>query len=218
MPWMMAAAVVGSSLIGGLTQSSAASSAAGAQTASNTQSIAAQQAMFNQVQSNLQPYMQAGTGALSQQQNLLGLGGAQAQTDAINALSNSQQMQSLLTQGENAMRQNAAATGGLRGGNFQAALAQFRPQLLNQLISSQFTNLGGLTSLGQSAAAGVGNAGMQSASNIGNLLSASGQAQAAGIMGSANAFSNSLQSAVGGLAGYNQNQQLLNIMANKQIV
>ena len=217
MSWV-AVAVVGSSLIGGLAQSSAASSAANAQVASNTQSIAAQQDMFNKVQANLQPYMQAGTGALSQQQNLLGLGGAQAQTDAINALSNSPQMQSLLTQGENAMRQNASATGGLRGGNFQAALAQFRPQLLNQLISSQFTNLGGLTALGQSAAAGVGNAGMQSASNIGNLLSASGQAQAAGIMGGANAFNNALQGAVGGLSGYNQNQKLLNLLGGKPIV
>ena len=81
------------------------------------------------------------------------------------------------------MLQNASATGGLRGGNVQGALAQFRPQLLNQLIEQQYSRLGGLTSLGQASAAGQATAGMQTGTNIANLLGQQGQALAGGAMG-----------------------------------
>jgi hypothetical protein len=62
--------------------------------------------------------------------------------------------------------QTPRATGGLRGGNVQAALGQFQPQLLAQLIDQQYSRLGGLTSIGQNAAAGVGNAGMSTGNSI----------------------------------------------------
>lgn len=118
------------------------------------------------------------TGALTAQQNLLGLRGNAAQQAAIKGIQESSQFKELTKQAEGAILQNASATGGLRGGNTQAALAQFRPALLNSLIQQQFQNLGGLTSIGQNAAAGVGNAGMQSANSISNLLTQQGAAQA----------------------------------------
>ena len=57
----------------------------------------------------------------------------------------------MVQQGQDAILQNASAIGGLRGGNTQAALAQFRPALLSQLIAEQYNRLGGLSSLGQNA-------------------------------------------------------------------
>ena len=126
-------------------------------------------------------------GSLKAQQNLLGLNGAGAQKTAISGIEKSPYFQSVAQQGENAILQNASATGGLRGGNTQGALAQFRPSLLNQLVQQQYQNLGGITSLGQNSAAQTGNAGMQSANSIGNLLSQQGQAQAGGILGAQNA-------------------------------
>jgi hypothetical protein len=96
-------------------------------------------------------------------------------------------MKAYMEQGENAILQNASATGGLRGGNVQAALAKFRPQLLNQLIQQRFQNLGGITSIGQNAAAGTGNAGMNSANQITNLLQQQGAAQAGAALASGNA-------------------------------
>lgn len=105
---------------------------------------------------------------------------------------------------KNAILQNASATGGLRGGNTQAALAQFRPQLLNQLINQRYQNLAGMTSLGQNAAAGTGNAGMQSASNISNLYQQSGAAQAGAALASGQASANmwnSVGSAIGTIGG-----------------
>lgn len=141
----------------------------------------------------LQPYMEAGAPALEQQQALAGLLGPEAQQQAIAMLEQSPQMQSMIQQGENALLQQASATGGLRGGNTQAALAQFRPQLLSQLIEQQYGRLGGLTSIGQTAtqnlaslgqasAAGQASGGLQTASNIGNLLAQGGAAQAGGAL------------------------------------
>jgi hypothetical protein len=138
---------------------------------------------------NFAPYQQAGARAFQDQQNLIGLGGPVAQRSAIGALEQSPQFASLVQQGENAMLQNASATGGLRGGNLQGAMAQFRPQLLQQLIDRQYTQLGGLAGVGlgvnqnllqvgQASAAGTGAAGLQTGQGIANLLSNQGQAQA----------------------------------------
>jgi hypothetical protein len=133
------------------------------------------------------PYQQAGGQAFQDQLNLAGLGGQGAQQSAIQQIEDSAQFQALTQQGENAILQNASATGGLRGGNIQASLAQFRPQLLNQQIEQQYARLGGiagtgldvtrnLVSLGQSSAAGTGAAGIQTGQGIANLYSQQGQA------------------------------------------
>ncbi|WP_033134617.1 MULTISPECIES: hypothetical protein [Acinetobacter] len=205
---MVAAAIVGSAVVTGVAssqaQKSAAKRAAGAQQDSTYASIEEQRRQFDQMRELLSPFVNAGTSALGGQQDLLGLNGMQAQQDAINGIQNSAAFKTYLDQGENSLRQNASATGGLRGGNTQAALAQFSPQLLNQMINQQYTNLGGLTALGQNAAAGVGNAGMQSANNIGNLLQQGGAAQAGNALaqGQANAqMWNGVNSAIGSLGG-----------------
>jgi hypothetical protein len=160
-----------------------------------------QRRQFDAVQKLLQPYTQAGAGALAQQQALLGMGTPEAQQQAINALQSGPQFQALQQQGENAILQNASATGGLRGGNVQGALAQFRPALLSGLIDQQYSRLGGLASLGQNAAADVGNAGMSTGTNIATLLGRQGQAQAGGILGQQSALTGGINQAFGAVQG-----------------
>lgn len=176
----------------------------------------------NQALQDLKPYQQAGQDALTGQRDLIGLNGAKGQQAAIDGLANGVEMQVYAQQGENAMLQNASATGGLRGGNTQAAMAQFRPQMLAGLIGQQYERLGGLTALGanttgmifqtgQSAAAGQANAGMQVAGNIGsalnnyagNVSSAFGQygANVAGINQSNSDAFNDYYSNQGSIAG-----------------
>ena len=171
-------------VVGGITGASQAANAA--QQGAATQSAAAQAGIdeqrrqFEAIQALMAPFVQAGTGALGQQQALIGLGGADAQQQAIQALQSSPQFASLVQQGEEALLQNASATGGLRGGNTQAALAQFRPQMLSQMIEQQYGRLGGLTSLGQNAAAVQGSAGQAAGGNIAQLLQQQGAATAGG--------------------------------------
>ena len=183
-------------------QSSAASSAAGAQTAASQAGIAEQQRQFDAVQKLLSPYVSAGTQGLSGQQDLLGVNGLGAQQGAIEGVHNSAQFQSMLKQGENSITANASATGGLRGGNTQAALAQFSPALLSQLIDSQYSKLGGLTSLGQNAAVGVGNAGMQTGNNVSSLLGQIGSAQAGDALAQGKAQAGYASAITGGLGAY----------------
>lgn len=141
-----------------------------------------QKRQFDKLVELMTPYVSAGKGAMSAQQDLLGLGKPGAQDAAIAAIEGSPQFASLLEQGENALLQNASATGGLRGGNLQGALAQFRPQILSSLIEQQYSRLGGLTQVGQASAAGQAAAGMQSGSDIANLLANAAQAKAGGIL------------------------------------
>jgi len=148
--------------------------------------IAEQRRQFDEVVKLLAPFVQAGTGgegvtgALQAQQELLGLRGTKPQAAAIKGLEQGPIMQALLRQGEEAILQRASATGGLRGGNVQAALGQFRPQLLSQLIQQQYENLGGLTQVGQASAAGQASAGQATGANVANLLQQQGAARAGG--------------------------------------
>lgn len=174
----IATAIVGSAVVGGVLSSNAASSAADAQSQSAADQIAESRRQFDQIQEMLKPYTEVGPEALAKQKDILGLNGPGAQFAAYDAIGSSPQMAALQTAGEGAILQNASATGGLRGGNTQAALAQFRPQLLNQLIDQQYQRLGGLTTVGQNSAAGVGTAGQNATSAINNAYAQQGAAQA----------------------------------------
>lgn len=184
----IAAAIVGGAVVGGVAQSRSAGKAADAQTAaaqqgaaaeveSNELAIAEQRRQFDSVVELLKPYVEAGTGSLAAQEDLLGINGPEPQAAAIDAIKASPQFTSIVETGEEALLQNASATGGLRGGNLQGALAQFRPQVLSQLIESQFGKLGQLTGMGQASASGQAAAGQNTGNIISQLLSNSGLAQ-----------------------------------------
>ena len=189
MPDPVTALVVGGSqLVGSFMQADAASEAAGVQAGAAGAGIAEQRRQFDALQKLLKPYTEVGVPALEAQQAFLGLKGPEAEQAAIERISGGQTFQELAKQGEEALLQRASATGGLRGGNIQGALAQFRPQLLNSLIEQQYGRLGGLTTIGQQSAAGVGTAGMQTGTNVANLLGQQGAAQAGGVLGEAKAY------------------------------
>jgi hypothetical protein len=189
MPDPVTALVVGGSqLVGSFMQADAASEAADVQAGAAGAGIAEQRRQFDALQKLLKPYTAVGVPALEAQQAFLGLKGPEAERAAIERISGGETFKSLAQQGEEALLQRASATGGLRGGNIQGALAQFRPQLLNSLIEQQYGRLGGLTTLGQQSAAGVGTAGMETGTNVANLLSQQGAAQAGGVLGEAKAY------------------------------
>jgi hypothetical protein len=189
MPDPITALVVGGSqLVGGVMQADAAGDAAAIQAGAAGEGIAEQRRQFDALQALLKPYTEAGLPALEQQQALLGLRGPEEERAAIERIQGGIGFQESVRQGEEALLQRASATGGLRGGNVQAALAQFRPQLLNQAIEEQYGRLGGMTTLGQRSAAGVGAAGMETGTNVANLLGQQGAALAGGELGEARAY------------------------------
>jgi len=177
-------------IIGGITGATGAAEAAeqgaATQAAAAGKGIEEQRRQFDKLVELMTPYIQAGTGAMGQQQALIGLSGPEAERAAIERISGGETFKALTAQGEEALLQRASATGGLRGGNVQAALSQFRPQVLNALIEQQYGRLGGFTQLGQASAAGQAGAGMTSASNIGNLLANQAAATAGGQIAQGN--------------------------------
>jgi hypothetical protein len=180
--------VGGTTLVGSSMQASAAEDAANIQAGASQAGIEEQRRQFDAMRELLKPYTEAGLPALEAQQAFLGLRGPEAERAAIERIRGGETFQALASQGEEAMLQRASATGGLRGGNIQGALAQFRPQLLSSLIEQQYGRLGGMTSLGQQSAAGVGAAGMETGTNIANLLGQQGAARAGGELGQARAY------------------------------
>lgn len=174
------------------------------QTESYQKGIDLQREQFDKMQELLNPYVEVGTGAIQQQQALAGLLGAEAQKQAVQEIEQDPQFQALARQGEEAILQQASATGGLRGGNVQGALAQYRPQLLNQQIQQRYAQLGGLAGMGQASAAGVGASGMGLGSSISNLLAQQGAVAAQQPMAQAQlgqSLSGRTQGAVGTLLG-----------------
>lgn len=188
MPDPVTGVTVGATLLGSSMQADAAESASAAQAGSAQAGIDEQRRQFDFIQNLLKPYTEAGVPALEAQQAFLGLRGPEAERAAIERISGGERFQELTRQGEEAILSRASATGGLRGGNVQAALAQFRPQVLNQLIEEQYGRLGGMTTLGQRSAAGVGDIGMRTGENVSNLFGQQGAAIARGEIAQAKAF------------------------------
>jgi len=198
-PALLAGATVIGNIASGYFQGEASKDAANTQSEAAQAGIDEQRRQFDAIQQLLNPYVEAGGNALQQQQALAGTLGQAAQQEALNSIQSGSEFRSLVQQGENSILQNASATGGLRGGNIQSSLAQFRPALLNNLINQKYQQLGGLSQMGQSSAAGVGSAGQSSANNITNLLGQQGQAIAQGQIGQGNALANIPGAITGGL-------------------
>lgn len=211
----IASATIGSSLI----SSNAASSAADTQAQATRDASGIQQQMFQQVQNNLAPYIQAGGQGLNAMLWGLGLGGNQVggvPSGIITQAPNQENIQNFmnpaldfaLQKGQNAILSNASALGGVDSGNTRRALMDYTTSTaLNQGWYPAVTNFmnyqrgladlfGGITSLGENAAAGVGNAGIRTGEGIGSNLIQGGNAMAAGQVGSANAIT----SGIGGVA------------------
>jgi hypothetical protein len=211
---------------GGEAQSRSTELAIAEQRRASEAAIAEQRRQFDKVQTLLQPFTQAGTTALQglspfaaagapalqAQQAFLGLQGPEAERAAIERISGGETFRALAQQGEEALLQQASATGGLRGGNIQGALGQFRPALLASLIDQQYSRLGGMTalgaettdrlaSLGQASAAGTGAAATSSGTAIANLLSGQGTSVANLLTGQGAAANLAQQQQAAALAG-----------------
>ena len=214
MPDPVTALVVGgASLVSSYVQGEGAKQAAGTQAGAAQAGITEQRSALDKLQAllkpyvdvgapaitGLKPYAEAGAPAFEQQQALLGLRGPEAERAAIERISGGARFQEMAQQGEEALLSRASATGGLRGGNIQGALAQYRPALLSTLIEQQYGKLGGLADIGretqtnlakigQASAAGVGAQGVTTGTNVANLLGQQGQAIAGGQLGEARAY------------------------------
>jgi hypothetical protein len=224
MSWV-AAAVVGSALLGANASRSASSAASDAA----TRSAEIQQGMFDTTNAQGAPYRQAGSDATARLADLLGTSGNTGSSGYGSLTSSFTPSDFLankdpgydfqLKQGQQALQNSQAASGGVLSGAALKGLIDYNQgqastgyqnawNRWNTQQGNTYTRLNGLASLGENAAVNAGNTGATYANTIGNSLTSAGNATASGIMGNANALS----SGVNNYLGYNMNQQWLDAM------
>lgn len=201
MTWGLVA-VAGAGLAGAYISSESSKDASKAQQASAQQGIESQEAMFNQSLELQKPYREAGYEAV---QGLQGMADANQRGEMLNDYYNSGEYQALEGQQTEQSLRNAAATGGIRGGNTQAALANIAPQLGQNFLNNQQNQLTGLANMGMGAAS----QGAQGAQLFGSQQSALqqqiGQSQAQNAL-TQGSIGSGLVNDLGGL-GYQYSQR-----------
>lgn len=191
-----AAATAGSAYLG----SRSADKAADAQRFASDQAIAAQTGQFNKAMQLMRPYIDAGSQAIDMQKAMLGLSGRQQQQDVLQDVASQPELQMLIEQGEEALLQNASATGGLRGGNVQKALMEYRPKVLSELLNQRYSRLGGLANLGATTARQGSVQTQNFGQSLANQYNMQGNIATQGILGQAGAYQQGL-AGVGQIAG-----------------
>lgn len=174
-----------------------------------------------------QPYFNAGTGALNQLTNALGLNGAEGNQNALSAFTASPGYQFQLQQGVNALDRSAAARGNLYSGAQGRALTEYGQGVANQEFGNYLNRLAGVAGAGQGAAGtlsslagatqgAIADTTLGTAANRANLRlgglnaitganSDVGAAQAGGIINSANSWNQGLTN-LSQLIGYGAGQ------------
>lgn len=190
--------------------SNAAQNAASQQVAAQTQALDFQKQVYQNNQTNLQPWIGTGNNALYSLASLYGLptpnnpsGGAQATNSAFQAFTQLPSYQFPFQQGSLALSDALNAQGKQQSGAQARETQQFGQGLASQYLMSNYVNpLMQLSGQGQGAASSLAGYGVQSGNQIGSTLGNIGTAQAAGTVGSANAYSGALNNTTNSLGLY----------------
>ena len=205
MPWMMAAAVIGSSLIG----SSSAKSAANVQAGAADRAAELQREQFERQVELQAPFREAGVRALPELEaasRYTPFGMQQFTADPGYGFR--------LAEGQKALDRQAAARGGLISGGALTAAQRYGQEMGSQEYTNAFNRyqterqarlnpLQSLAGVGQTSVAQLGAAGQAMATGVGEAGGQAAQARASGYMGGANALSQGLSQYM----GYSQGQQ-----------
>lgn len=171
----------------------------GAMKASETQAKSAQNALdlqksiYNQNQTNLQPFITAGQGATSTLQRLTGGGATPAD---YSSFYNSPDYGFAQQQGELGITRAANARGLNLSGGTMKDLIGFNSGLATQQYGNYFSRLMQLATLGSNSASSLAGNNTNMASTMGNTTQGIGQAQASGIVGATNAVTGSITNGV----------------------
>lgn len=186
---VVAAAVVGTSLVSGYVSSRASKKAAQAQAKSADQSIAFQRESRDLARKDLQPFREFGEGQIEPLNKLL--------SNPTGYLESNPLYKNINNNSQRQIFANKAARGKLGSGGTALELQNRFLANGDGLINSQYNRLLGATSAGQNAAAGQANIAQSTGASVGNTLLEKGNAIAAGKVGSANAWNNAINQGVG---------------------
>jgi hypothetical protein len=191
---MVAAAVIGGAVIGAAGSAIGGSKAASATKKGAATAAQVQREALEQQKELSAPYREAGEGALSQYQSLLGLKPGGMSPDQIIAQTPGYQFQ--FQQGQKASQNAASASGLALSGNQLQALTNYGQGQASSAYGDYANRLAGLSSLGQAAAAGqAANVGA-TANNLSNIAENRGQSLANIGIGTTAGITGSIQGAI----------------------
>ena len=188
---------IGGSLLSGVLGSKASKRADKSTQAGIDKATEEQRRQFDITQSNLQPSLEAGNLARTEQLALLGLSGEEAGAEATANLGNLPGQQFLRDRAQKNLLRNSSAIGGLGGGNVRSALVEQGVGFAQQDLQNRFSRLGQVAGQGQAAGTSLGQFGQNFASNVGNLEVQGGNARATGIQNRSNILQNVIGQTVG---------------------
>jgi len=190
---MVAAAVIGAAVIGGVVGVSSSKRGAAATKGAAEAGILEQRAAREAFEARTEPFRALGVAGAEQLTSFL--------QDPSQALDNPV-ANFLRDQGFEQIQESAAARGRLGAGGTLQDLSRFQTNLAGTLQNQRFNQLFNVAGLGANVAAGQGTAALQTGTNIANLLGVQGQAQAAGIAGQAQAITGTLQNITGAFGAF----------------
>ena len=216
MPWMIPAAIIGSSLFSSASSSNAADTAAQASGAASDASIAEQRRQYDLSRADYQPFLTAGTGAVNRLAAGMAPGGEfSGSFDSAGFLANQDPGYGFrMSEGMKALDRSAASRGGLLSGATLKGAQQYGQGLASQEYQNAFNRyvtgfnantgernqlynrLAGVAGTGQNAVGSITAQGANMAGNIGNAYMTS----AANTGNAAMAAAGQRQSAFGGAA------------------
>ena len=133
----------------------------------------------------LEPFAQAGVDALQQQQALLGFSGQQQQDAAFNQFTESPGQKFIRERAQKNLLRNSSAIGGLGGGNVRSALVKQGAGFAAQDFGNQFQRISDLRVSGQNAATNIGQAALNTGSNVGSTQFGAAQQIGSGAINTA---------------------------------
>ncbi len=187
------AAAIAGSIYSGNKAASAAKDAARIQAQSGQAAIDEARAAREESAARLLPYEQFGVAQLTPLAQMISPQGQ------IDYLQNNPIFQASLKNMNEQVLNNAAVRGRLNAGDTRQRFADNFQAAALPLLNYQTNNLFNAAQLGQASAAGQANNALTTSANIGNTLTGIGNAQAAGIVGAANARGNMIKDITGGL-------------------
>lgn len=193
---MVAVAIAGAAVVGGVSSVVAGNKAAGAQKDAANASVAEQQRQYDQTRADLTPWRNTGQGALTKLGSLYGINadgttGAPSQA-AITEFQNTPGYQFQLQQGTQAAERSASARGLLGSGAAMKSIANYAGGLADSTYNQYVGQLNTMAGIGQQATNTTAAAGQSAANNISSAYTNAGNARASSYANTGSAINSTV--------------------------
>lgn len=195
---MVAVAVIGSAVVGGVAQGVAGSKAAKAQKKAADQQVEEQRRQYDQTRADYAPWRQTGGSALARLASEYGLstGATPGNAPVSSQFTASPGYQFRLNEGIKAAERSASARGLLGSGTALKSIQRYGEGLAASEYGDYWNRLAGLAGVGQAATSGTAAAGQNAVNGISQAYQNAGNARASSYANTGSAINSGINNAL----------------------